>query len=488
MKGSRTKTCVHVDLLLCVLLFAAGRLMVCRGQITDSSISPMEKEEQEMLYSAIQGFVGESWNGSDLYPDPCGWTPVQGVSCDLYDGLWYISSINIGPVMDNSLKCARNAKFTHHLFKLKHLKSLSFFNCFFSRTHNPTRIPTSDWDKLSNSLQSLEFRSNPGLIGTIPLSIGHLKQLQSLVLVENGLTGKLPMELGSLINLKRLVLARNQFSDRIPESFGALSELLIFDSSMNLLSGSLPLTIGGLTSLLKLDLGNNKLEGKIPEEIGRLKNLILLDLRGNNFSGGMVQSLQEMVSLKEMVMSNNPKLGDDLMGIEWKKLQNLEILDLSGIGLIGTIPDSITEIKRLRFLGLNDNNLSGSVSSCMEKMLNIGALYLNGNNFSGILEFSGRFYGRMGRRFGAWNNPNLCYKVESESSSTSHFPSGVKPCFQETSISHAVSNSRIGEGNLNQNSLLEASLGHLSFSLCGFWWAFVVVQGLICFLLYNIFF
>ncbi|XP_048227193.1 piriformospora indica-insensitive protein 2-like isoform X3 [Ricinus communis] len=434
MKGSRTKTCVHVDLLLCVLLFAAGRLMVCRGQITDSSISPMEKEEQEMLYSAIQGFVGESWNGSDLYPDPCGWTPVQGVSCDLYDGLWYISSINIGPVMDNSLKCARNAKFTHHLFKLKHLKSLSFFNCFFSRTHNPTRIPTSDWDKLSNSLQSLEFRSNPGLIGTIPLSIGHLKQLQSLVLVENGLTGKLPMELGSLINLKRLVLARNQFSDRIPESFGALSELLIFDSSMNLLSGSLPLTIGGLTSLLKLDLGNNKLEGKIPEEIGRLKNLILLDLRGNNFSGGMVQSLQEMVSLKEMVMSNNPKLGDDLMGIEWKKLQNLEILDLSGIGLIG------------------------------------------------------RFYGRMGRRFGAWNNPNLCYKVESESSSTSHFPSGVKPCFQETSISHAVSNSRIGEGNLNQNSLLEASLGHLSFSLCGFWWAFVVVQGLICFLLYNIFF
>lgn len=41
------------------------------------STAPMEKKEQEALYSAIQGFVGKSWNGSELYPDPCGWTPIQ---------------------------------------------------------------------------------------------------------------------------------------------------------------------------------------------------------------------------------------------------------------------------------------------------------------------------------------------------------------------------------------------------------------------------
>lgn len=39
--------------------------------------APMVKTEQEALYSAIQGFVGKLWNGSDLYPDPCGWTPIQ---------------------------------------------------------------------------------------------------------------------------------------------------------------------------------------------------------------------------------------------------------------------------------------------------------------------------------------------------------------------------------------------------------------------------
>lgn len=37
----------------------------------------MEISEREALYSTIQGFVGDSWNGSDLYPDPCGWTPIQ---------------------------------------------------------------------------------------------------------------------------------------------------------------------------------------------------------------------------------------------------------------------------------------------------------------------------------------------------------------------------------------------------------------------------
>lgn len=42
-----------------------------------SIIAPMEKKEKEALYSAIQGFVGKWWNGSDLYPDPCGWTPIQ---------------------------------------------------------------------------------------------------------------------------------------------------------------------------------------------------------------------------------------------------------------------------------------------------------------------------------------------------------------------------------------------------------------------------
>jgi hypothetical protein len=53
----------------------------CYGQEEENPssdvITPMEKTELNSLYSAIQGFVGNSWNGSDLYPDPCGWSPIQ---------------------------------------------------------------------------------------------------------------------------------------------------------------------------------------------------------------------------------------------------------------------------------------------------------------------------------------------------------------------------------------------------------------------------
>lgn len=42
-----------------------------------SDEAPMDKAEKEALYTAIRGFVGDWWNGSYLYPDPCGWTPIQ---------------------------------------------------------------------------------------------------------------------------------------------------------------------------------------------------------------------------------------------------------------------------------------------------------------------------------------------------------------------------------------------------------------------------
>ncbi|KAJ4960777.1 hypothetical protein NE237_020687 [Protea cynaroides] len=404
----------------------------CTDDQEETSVALMEQTEQEALFLAMQGFVGNWWNGSELYPDPCGWTPIQGVSCDFFDGFWYVTGINIGPVHDNSLRCTRNVEFSQYLFKLKHLRSLSFFNCFVSYHQSPISIPTQNWEKLAGSLESLEFRVNPGLIGQIPATFGSLTNLQSLVLLENGLSGELPMNLGNLLGLKRLILAGNRFSGRIPDCLGGLTQLLIFDSSRNSLSGTLPLTFGGLISLLKLDLSDNLLEGMLPEELGNLKNLTLLDLRSNKFSGGLTHSLQEMISLQELVLSNNP-IGGDLMGIVWEKLQNVIVLDLSNMGLTGQIPETMAELKRLRFLGLNNNHLSGNLSPKFEGMPCLSTLYLNGNNLTGELKFSEWFYGKMERRFGAWNNPNLCYPFELIS--TGHVPYGLKPCQLELSIS-----------------------------------------------------
>ncbi|CAL9107189.1 unnamed protein product [Musa textilis] len=270
----------------------------------------MEETEREALYLAIQGFVGSHWDGRNLYPDPCGWTPIQGVSCDVFEGLWYVVVVNIGPVLDNSLECSQEAAFSPQLFELKRLRSLSFFRCFTSV--NQTTTLSQDWRKLSGSLETLEFRSNDGLTGAIPVDLALLSNLQSLVLVENSLTGELPQELGNLVRLKRMSLAGNRLSGQLPASLGNnLAELLILDLSGNSLSGSLPCSIGGMSSLLKLDLSNNHLNGDLPSELGKLKNLTLLDLRNNSLSG-VTPSLGDMASLRYMLLSDNP-LGGNLM-------------------------------------------------------------------------------------------------------------------------------------------------------------------------------
>ena len=65
-------------------LFMVSLSARCYGQV-DPDVAPMEKRELDALYSTIQGFVGDWWNGSDLYPDPCGWTPIQVLLAHLHN-------------------------------------------------------------------------------------------------------------------------------------------------------------------------------------------------------------------------------------------------------------------------------------------------------------------------------------------------------------------------------------------------------------------
>jgi Leucine-rich repeat (LRR) protein len=350
---------------------------------------------------------------------------LQGVSCDIFNELWYPTVISIGPVLDNSLLCAPDAKFSPQLFDLRHLKSLSFYDCF--PASNPSAIPPTGWEELAGSLETLEFRTNPGLGGAIPGSLGRLASLQSLVLVENNLTGPVPPELGALVKLRRLVLSGNALSGPVLATLGNArhDELLVVDMSRNYLTGSLPSSLGGLRGLLKLDLSNNLLQGSIPPELGRLSSLTLLDLRNNSLTGGLPQFVRAMVSLQDLLLSNNP-LGGSLMRSGWEKQASLATLDLSNTGLVGTIPESMAALTGLRFLALDHNRLTGKVPAKLAELPNIGALYLNGNNLSGTLEFAPGFYQRMGRRFASWDNPGLCYNLAAVDAA--HAPSGVVVC------------------------------------------------------------
>ncbi|XP_020099264.1 piriformospora indica-insensitive protein 2-like [Ananas comosus] len=435
----------------------------------DVVTAPMERTEQEALHAALRGIVGNGWNGSELYPDPCGWTPIQGVSCDLFEGMWYVTVLNIGPIYDNSLECANDAKLDEHLFELKHLTSISFFNCFTS-TDRPATLASDNWNKLATSLRALEFRSNRGLIGTIPSTLGSLTNLESLVLIENALNnGEIPRELDNLFNLKRLSLAGNSLSGPIPSTLGnSLSNLLILDLSRNSLTGPVPPSLGNMHSLLKLDLSYNCLNGTLPNELSTLRNLTLLDLRNNSICGGWLQALQGMVSIQEVLLSNNPMGGNLMAFFEWKILINLTTLDLSNLSITGEIPESMTGLRRLRFLALDNNYITGSVSAEFADLPCINSLHISSNNLTGELRFPEGFYKKMGRRFAAWNNPNLCYNASSKSAG--YVPLGVDKCEHEKEnyISITSEENKRDKENRTANSDRIASVGRSAASITRF--------------------
>ncbi|KAG8084912.1 hypothetical protein GUJ93_ZPchr0010g7327 [Zizania palustris] len=113
--------------------------------------------------------------------------------------------------------------------------------------------------------------SSNSLAGEIPLELGTMQRLRTLLLHSNFLTGAIPPELGGLKNLK--------LSGAIPHQIGNLKQL----QQLTLLS-----------SLQSLNLANNRFSGEIPAEIGNLSSLTYLNLLGNRLTGGIPEELNQL--------------------------------------------------------------------------------------------------------------------------------------------------------------------------------------------------
>ena len=97
-----------------------------------------------------------------------------------------------------------------------------------------------------------------GLSGTLPTSLGDLKNLEWLNLGNNELSGTLA-SLGGLTRLQLLALQSNQFSGELPSSLGNLTELRLMRLSNNPLSDALPGSLVRLTKLAGLWLDGTQL-------------------------------------------------------------------------------------------------------------------------------------------------------------------------------------------------------------------------------------
>ncbi|KAG6525777.1 receptor like protein 29-like [Zingiber officinale] len=429
-------------------LFACCCCMLVMVHAVDDGEGGAGMETGELLaLFEVMGALLQDSGWAQLHPHPCTDTPWLGVQCEMVqDPYLHVTKLHIGPDVA-SPPCKSSARLSPAILRLPYLKSLSLLGCFLSADDESVPLPPSLFTNAS-SLEQLVIKSNAGLAGTIPPSLGSLRRLRVLCLSQNGLRGDIPRELGSLARLEQLDLSYNDLAGSIPAEIGGLSSLTILDLSWNGLRGEIPPSIGQLRRLQKLDLSCNNISGRIPAEAGRLESLVLLDLSRNSLAGPLPDGLSGLRQVQYFLAESNP-IGTAIPRF-LGAIKSLMVLDLSGCGLSGPVPPFLAALGNLTTLSLDRNRLSGKIPCSLETIPNLDQLNLSQNLLTGELAFSDQFVSRLGGRLDVRDNLGLCMDPPSHRNPLLPFYSQAPPCLTTAS---SISNSGPETNNETMKSI-----------------------------------
>ncbi|KAK1291072.1 putative leucine-rich repeat receptor-like protein kinase [Acorus calamus] len=142
--------------------------------------------------------------------------------------------------------------------------------------------------------------------------------------------------------------------------------------SDNLLYCELPLAWGENYKLTALYIFRNRITGRILLEFRKLINLRLLDLSSNLLTGEIPMQLSSMAFLYNLSLGDNMLIG--MIPSTIGELRNLERLDLSKNRLSGPIPEEIGDCSKLISLKLSENNLNGSIPGQVGSLIHLQEL------------------------------------------------------------------------------------------------------------------
>ena len=165
-------------------------------------------------------------------------------------------------------------------------------------------------------------------------------------------------------------------------------------------------------NILIIRLNENSLQGTLPKELSILTNLMELSVAGNLIHGSIPEEYSSLVLLDTLDVSFNFMVGDPSTLI-FKKLNDLVYLNLSfnffafeipdtfdkmpylehffaeSNKIYGSIPQSITQLKRLKKLNLGDNELTGTIpSNLLLNSSKLIMLHVHENQLSGEIPSS----------------------------------------------------------------------------------------------------
>jgi hypothetical protein len=227
---------------------------------------------------------------------------------------------------------------------------------------------------------------NCGLMGTVPESIGNLRNLTTLALDTNYLTGSIPNGFYSIQGLLRVNISSTYLNGTISGSIGNLQQLQYFEFTYNYFWGTLPKEIYSLVNLNFLYLNNNYFSGSIAEEIRNLRELEELFLTANKFTSSLPSGLFTLTRLTSLIFDYNEFTGT--LSPDLGNLINLEYCWATSNSLFGTLPNVTNFLPAIINFEFGMNLLHGTIPFCFlgchpNSQVNLVYLYIN--SLSGMI-------------------------------------------------------------------------------------------------------
>ena len=156
-----------------------------------------------------------------------------------------------------------------------------------------------------------------------------------------------------------------------------------WDSSTDYCNSFYGVECDGAGRVTSIVLPKNNLKGVVPQSVFQLQSLRKLTLSGN-----AIKLTFEGISFAEKLieLALDDTNIETLQGIS--NSVNLQILNLAGNNLEGTIPSDIYETTTLKTINLGHNSLSGKLDNLIGRLGSLESLILYHNKFTGIIPAS----------------------------------------------------------------------------------------------------